>query len=133
MKCNIDCMTHNKQKRQWQVTPEGRVWPCCFWSNSWDERHNDDMRDNLLMDDPKFKKLLKEDPNWNNLNAHSFDDIVAHEYYINDIYYPGWQSDNPHPLCVKECSVSFDEDRGCEIAAWNIEMTINDSDHNLLS
>lgn len=122
MTCKIDCMSHSRKKRGWEVTPEGKVWPCCFWSNAWDRRHDErsSLDHKLLMSDPKFIKLMEDDPDWNSLTKHSFDDIVAHEYYNEDIYFPGWESDTPHELCVKECSVVFDEDRGHERGSWDI-------------
>ena len=121
-------MTHGRDKREWEVTPEGRVWPCCFWSNAWDRRYDPDTKidTGLLLGDEKLQKLMEDDPLWNSLTKHSFDDIVAHEYYNEDIYYPGWESDNPHPLCVKECSVVFDEDRGHERGNWDIKIIKDD-------
>ena len=41
-KCTIKCEvmwpmhdTSGRFTRGWEVTPEGRVWPCCFFANAW--------------------------------------------------------------------------------------------------
>ena len=41
-KCNINCHAVDLEDkiRLWTITPEGRVWPCCFFANAWDKRNN---------------------------------------------------------------------------------------------
>lgn len=127
MTCKINCMSHSRDRRMWQVTPEGRVWPCCFWSNAWDKREDPESQFDyeLLISDKKLRDIIESDPDWNSLEKHSFDDIISLEYYNKDIYYPGWESDSPHKLCVEECSVVYDEDRGSERSNWDILISSN--------
>jgi len=110
-KCNINCHAVDLEDkiRLWTITPEGRVWPCCFFANAWDKRNNiNDIGPNsesgYLLKDTKMMNLMNNMPNWNSLEHHSLEDIIAHEVFQGYIYYPGWASDNPPPVCSINCS-----------------------------
>lgn len=109
-KCNIQCAALEEARniRRWEVTPEGRVWPCCYFSTSWDKRNVDDNDFNTkaLLNDKRIMDVMKNDPNWNNLEYHSMNEIIEHELFQTYIYYKGWESDNPAELCVRNCSVT---------------------------
>jgi len=112
----IECMQHTDEERSWEITPEGRVWPCCYFGNTWDIKFIDEPRPMgipELFDDPELEKIMTEDPDWNSLEKHSLDEIVAHEYYWTKIWKPGFEN-NPHPICAKECYVVVDEGTGKE-------------------
>lgn len=139
MKQRIECIQHSLKKRSWEVTPEGRVWPCCFFGNGWDKRLNKEDITKLnptgsdkeymrLMGDPEFKELMETDPTWNSLEHHSFDDIVNHTYYWNNAWFPGWESDNPPPICAFECSVEMNPITGEEQSPRKI--TLNQPQDN---
>ena len=114
MKCNIKCNTWDEKtnERSWEVTPEGRVWPCCFFSNRWDRSQQEPENSNkptslkILTEDPRFVKQIKKDPDFNNLKKYNFDEIVDSDFYKNDIWHPGWNSDNPPHICARECTVN---------------------------
>lgn len=104
MTCNIHCHAHNTKRRNWEVTPEGRVWPCCYFSNAWDTRTDANTGTTDFFNDQRMQKLMKDDFHWNSLEHHALDDIIAHEVFQTHIFYEGWSSDNPPPICVTNCS-----------------------------
>lgn len=116
MSCKIDCIAHNRERRSWEITPEGRVWPCCYFGNAWDRRHSSNKETDRLMQDTTFNRLMEEDPDWNHLDYHTLDEILNHEYFWNTTWYPGWESDNPHPICKRECQVVTNKFTGTEHA-----------------
>ena len=106
-KYNISCFSMDliNKCREWEITPEGRVWPCCNFSNAWDKRHMEDKEEFLaLSEDPIMKKLINEDPNWNHLEHYTLEEIVNHKIYQTYIFKEGWESDNPPLLCKNNCS-----------------------------
>jgi hypothetical protein len=114
-KCKIDCTVHNMNSREFEITSDGKVWPCCYYANAWDARSDPESTSTQLYNaDPVMVALDKEDPTWNLLSEHGLDEIVDHEIYWTHLWYPGWESDNPPPLCVEECGVYIDELSGKE-------------------
>ena len=110
-------MQHNERERSWDITPEGRVWPCCYFGNDWYRRFETDRRPageaDFLFTDPVLEEIMTNDPEWNSLEKHSLDDIIAHEYYWTKIWTPGFEND-PHIICQRECYVVTDEGTGKE-------------------
>lgn len=110
MKCNIKCIVWDEKRniRDWEITPEGRVWPCCFFGNQWDRSQKEPQSTSvkILTEDPRFVKQMNKDRDFNNLKKHSLDEILECDFYNNDIWHPGWNSDNPPQVCVKECTVN---------------------------
>lgn len=107
----IKCMTWNskKQIRDWEVTSEGKVWPCCFWANGWEKRLDPQSGEaKRLAGDPKFRKQMMKDPDFNNLEKHTLDEVVNSEFYTNDVWHPGWNSEEPPWICKYECTVKDD-------------------------
>ena len=124
-KYNIDssnCICPDTGDRMWEVASDGRVWPCCFFSNAYDKRHmkewhefeepsEEEIKNDLLntesralFDDPVMSKLLKEDPEFNNLEHHTLEDIINLEIYNKYTSVEGWESDNPPLVCIKNCN-----------------------------
>lgn len=117
-KYNINGPCVDNNRRMWEVAPDGRVWPCCYFGNAWDKRsmtHADDTGDQadsyrlndesiLLFDDPVMSELMKEDPNWNNLEYHTLEEIIKHKIYKTYIHPIGWESDNPPLVCIDNCN-----------------------------
>ena len=129
-KYNIECQSFealneftNLPVRKWEVTPEGRVWPCCFFANAWDRRHmmrvdelgpdEDSIEEDFhnvnsesaeLLNDARMMTIINEDPDWNSLEHHSIEEIIAHEVFHSYIWTEGWNSDNPAILCVNNCN-----------------------------
>ena len=103
----------------WEVTPEGRVWPCCNFSNAYDKRHMTHANDTgnqadgdcindesaTLFDDPIMGKLMKDDPGFNSLEKHTLEKIIKHDAFEKYIHHEGWESDNPPLCCVANCRV----------------------------
>ena len=112
-KCNIFCSQHYHNYREWEITSDGRVWPCCFYANAWDKRlatdHNSFVETQRLLDDDIFWQLLQQDPDFNNLTIHSFDNIISHPIFNKHIYFEGWRSETPPTICVAECKVKIDD------------------------
>ena len=96
------CMSpsYSKQslKREWEVDHKGKIWPCCVWIRGWDSVMT-------LHPDDKLAKLLKDDPDFNDLSKHTWEEIMDHPIYKSYINTEGWESDNPSPICVRECGV----------------------------
>jgi len=117
-KCNIYCSQHSETDRDWEITPDGRVWPCCFYANAWDKRlttdYNKFAETRLLLDDDIFWQLLQQDPDFNNLEIYSFDEIINHPIFHKHIYFEGWKSENPPTICVEECKIEVDTLTGTE-------------------
>lgn len=91
----IKCAYHSPDYRQWYVSEEMKVYPCCFYVEQ-------TLLNKIHISDPKFAKLCKDDPDWNSLEKHSMEEIINHPMYQHDIWYPGWESD-PSSICVKHC------------------------------
>ena len=117
-KCNIYCSQHSKTERDWEITPDGRVWPCCYYDNAWDKRLATEFgqfgETLFVINDDIFWGLLQQEPDFNNLEIHSFDEIINHPIFQKHIYFEGWQSDNPPAMCVEECKIEIDTLTGNE-------------------
>ena len=122
MKCKIDCPVHSDTGREWEITPEGRVWPCCYYANAWDQRMVPNGESDLLFKDKVMMDLIKEDSEWNSLNTYSLEEIVEHEIYWTHLYTPGWESDNPATICEHECGVIVDSVSGAEIGGSDLRV-----------
>lgn len=116
----VHCIQHSEEKRAWEITPEGRVWPCCYFGNAWDQRGEQTqygwMRNwssRALIEDEEFQQMMEEDPHWNDINVHSLDEVTSHKYYWSKIWLDGFKN-NPHPICQRECYVVVDEGTGEE-------------------
>ena len=117
MKCEIKCMAVNGSIRDWEVTSDGRLWPCCYFANAWDKRFDDESLESpRLFNDEKYIAVVNQDPNWNSLDHYTLDEIIKHDFYNNHIWYPGWESNSPSPICITECSVHINQVTGKENA-----------------
>ena len=105
----IKCNVHTEYSREWEITPEGRVWACCVFSNAWDKRHDSlNTETPVLKTDAVVWAKMQLDPNWNSLEFHTLDEIVNHPIYQEYISPDGFKSTNPSPVCKKNCSVIYD-------------------------
>ena len=86
-------------QREMEVDHDGKLWPCCVWIQGWKTKSAG------TNPDEKLAKLLKDDPNFNDLTKNTWDEILEHPIYKSYINYEGWESDNPSPICIKECGV----------------------------
>lgn len=109
---NISCPVHHEDGREFEITPEGRVWSCCYFANAWDKRLSENEETELLMNDPKIKHAFEEDPDWNNLDHYTLAEILEHPVLKDYIYQSGWKSEKPPSICIKECSIETDEVTG---------------------
>jgi hypothetical protein len=57
-----------------------------------------------LKEDPRIMTLIENNPNWNNLEHHSLEEIIAHDIFQTHIYHKGWESNTPPQVCVNNCS-----------------------------
>ena len=103
----IKCAYHSLKNRQWYISEEMRVYPCCFYVEQ-------DILGLIELTDPKFVKLCKSDPDWNNLEKHPMEEIINHPMYQHDIWYPGWESD-PSRICIKQCGPNTKRKSGSRI------------------
>lgn len=122
MKCKINCIAMSKNfkgdtVRDWEITPEGRVWPCCYYSNAWDKRNANSSDYKLFTQDKVIMEQFERDFYWNDLNTYSLEEIINHELYWTHIFSEGWDSDNPPIICEEECKIGIDENTGEEVGA----------------
>lgn len=99
----------NEQLRRFEVTEAGRVWPCCLVATGWDMHliENDGYLEEtteLLFEHQAFVDRMKEDPDWNNLDKHSIDEILADPIFSYHYYKTGWDKGDIPPLCAAKCS-----------------------------
>ena len=90
----IDCHFHTKERRDFYIDESQTVWPCCHYANN---------KDNLEFYDRKLYQSLKDNPDWNKITKNDIENILSNEIYAHDIYYPGWESDNPPKACQQFC------------------------------
>lgn len=107
-KCKIYCDQHSKERRQYNVTASGRVWPCCFYSNAWDKKIENTEDKQAIFNDDVMIKILEEDPDFNNLSVYDFKTIIKHPFFTEYTYYPGWESNKQPVMCQLECKVEID-------------------------
>lgn len=103
----------NDVLREWEVTTDGRLWPCCYYANLWNE--------SKMHLDPTLSKEFEKDPDWNDLSKHTLDEITKNPMYNSYIHPDGWNSENPPPVCKLECSVRIDQLTGEEVSGSSID------------
>lgn len=119
-KYNIECMSiHDTEKgpagaRSWEITSDGKVWPCCkfvtdLYPDSAQILKNNP--NNATIRDSKIMDLIKSNPDWNNAFKNSMEDILNHPIYQEYISLVGWNTDNPPLPCQKYCNLNQTKDR----------------------
>lgn len=122
-KCKIHCEHHNRERREYNITASGRVWPCCFYSNAWDKQGSEAMEEKMgIFQDDILMDMLENDKDFNNLAVHDFKTIIEHPFFTKFTYYPGWDSDEQPIMCQRECRVEIDEATNTEKAKSNIDI-----------
>lgn len=100
----IACDTQTR--KMFFIGYDGRLWPCCFLHNGF---ITTDMGRNKLLTERLFDAYGSND--WNDLNIHSVEQILSHEFYKNDLV-NSWQN-TEHGVekqsrifrCTEVCSV----------------------------
>ena len=105
-KNNIDCIVirqaeNGEPLREWEVTDDGKVWPCCYYSGLFSQ--DVVTQDKHLEKDPKLKYLLYKHKDFNDLKKNKFKDIINHPIFAEYINESGWDSNVPPGICVWEC------------------------------
>lgn len=82
------------------VSWEGKVWPCCYIANS---------KYGNAKKHEKFKGALlsRYEAGFNDLNIFSFDDVLEHEYFQNDLK-ESWENRRFQDLnkrCFEKCNI----------------------------
>jgi len=106
---NIDSITNTKftdvscrlihEKRAY-ISHDMRLWPCCWFG----DMHKDNARASSIQKG-REKLFVMEDKfgkDWNNLNKHSIDQILEHDYYAK-ILEESWNTE--HELYIKRCII----------------------------
>ncbi len=110
MKCKINCIVHTTKSREFEISSDARVWPCCYFVTAWEIRRKlDDLSVQAFNDDIILQQRFSDDPDWNNLAVYSLDTILMDPIFTSYIHTDGWNSDNPPPICKLECSVYHDK------------------------
>jgi len=100
----IQC--NNQIKKMYFIGFDSKLWPCCFLNNGF-----------MNMDEGKTKLLQQRlfdaygDNSWNDLSKHSVSEILAHEFYAEDLT-ASWLSNSHGPnktdrihRCTEVCNV----------------------------
>ena len=128
MPCNISCPLHNNDERGYDITAEGRIWPCCFFANAWDKRIAEMFRGKPVPEwerfkaDEKLMQYFEEDPDFNNLEVYNIDKILQHPFFLEHAFYPGWESDKPPVICEREFSVKQDTVTGKMVMQSSVDV-----------
>jgi len=108
MSC-LKCHVISSNWRDVEVTIEGRVWPCCHIATTFDElekvdpktffpTHPSKSMDKIILD------RMKNDPDWNRLDAHNMEDILKDKLFQK---FP--TEENPQgdqlDICMRWCEV----------------------------
>jgi len=118
-KYNIKCMSKGDFSskgiflEEIHVTSDGRVWPCVFYTSAWMDPNETIKVDDVdvgLHYDEYIMKLFENDPDWNNCNVKSIDDILDHDFFMKHHSEENWKSDSPPPMCVLCCHHSGDDE-----------------------
>lgn len=89
---NIECYTKTEQSIH--IDWNGNVWPCCWFGGA---AYNPNPQVIAM------QKLYVPDisSNWNNVNYHTIDEIMNHEFYTNNLM-QGIKT-NPSAVCSSSC------------------------------
>ena len=103
---NNDISCNNQEKKMYFISFDSKLWPCCFMQNG------------LITTDQGKIDILNQrlyaaygSDDWNDISENSIEDILKHEFYINDLV-ASWKSTN-HGFgkedrihrCTEVCSV----------------------------
>lgn len=88
------------EMQQYHLSYDGRLWPCCY-INSATTKYDIELKRRLEMN---------YDKDFNNLHKHSWNEIISHKFYTNDLV-SSWSA-NTHgyriqdriPVCTKNCA-----------------------------
>tara|TARA_B100001094_G_C17809490_1_gene613085 strand:+ start:55 stop:411 length:357 start_codon:yes stop_codon:yes gene_type:complete len=112
MKYKINCHAwvipsdpNNTNWKLWDVTMDGKIWPCCHFANAWDGMNTaSPQKDSkYLKEDPEFIKVMEKDKDFNSLKKHSISTIIKHTYFTEWTFKSGWESNNCSKVCINNC------------------------------
>lgn len=105
--------TRQKQKSidcEWLTKPslfvgfDGRVWPCCYFQNSYHDFYLRPNQSELSSSTGRYLHSLDKQygPNWNNINYKSLNDVLKYPLFVSELK----QSikKNPHHTCEFNCT-----------------------------
>jgi MoaA/NifB/PqqE/SkfB family radical SAM enzyme len=93
----VSC-AYRDQRRMIFISWDGNVWPCCFWTHA---------RYENLTKKAKFEEhvLSRFEPEFNSLKRHSFDKIINHALFQQELVRSWRSGDSLKRRCVEKCSV----------------------------
>jgi hypothetical protein len=94
----VNCVYKDIRKMVF-ISWDGNVWPCCFWTHA---RYENKYKQK------KFQETIESrySNNFNNLNHHTFDQILQHPFFQNDLLESWEKGTSLKWRCVEKCSVS---------------------------
>ena len=111
------CDTQQEAHRELQVDQSGKVWPCCLIMNVWRYRDGALGGDQPLYirhafeNTPEWQAAVAEDPEWNSLEHHTWEEIMNHPMYT-DVWHHS-RVNKPDvsacAICVANCGAWRDE------------------------
>jgi len=101
---HIVCHAKHETWQEFMVTADSRVWPCSNFTSADIQPHNFNKKHPLLEDDPYLKELMETDPDWNNLDKRSMNEITSHPFFVKHLSTENWNSDNPPDMCLRCCN-----------------------------
>ncbi len=101
MQSLVLCMSWDSEHnmRQWEINIDSKVWPCCIFVTQVYPYMQPE-----LMNTPEFMELYAKDPDWNNLQKHTLEEIQSHTFYTEIVHPKGWNSNNPPNICKMLCN-----------------------------
>jgi len=95
-----------QETRDWEITTDGRVFPCCYFVNCYTMHSQSDHQAGdveLWRNDKVLMEKFEKDPDWNKVPENNFDDIINDDFWWDYVYTKGWNSAEPPIICKKEC------------------------------
>ncbi len=104
-KAGITCKWADAYGGNYQISHDGSVWRCCWHNSVYQYRTKLNSGDRHGWE--RFMRPYEDD--WNNINTHSFKDIINHRFFIKDLYesFDNKYDDEINPklkVCTNRCS-----------------------------
>lgn len=84
--------------REYYISSEGKVWPCDIYANDYGDPSTPEKKQELL-EDKEYTEMASQDPNWNDINYHNFNDIISKDWWWHKVWFPGWNNGDMAKLC----------------------------------
>ena len=99
-KNNIKCPYHDKESRNYYITENLKVLPCCYYATT---ILAPSVAGKIQELDPVFYETSKMHPDWNDISKYTIKEIESHTIYKHHLFEEGWNSDSPSGICMKHC------------------------------